>query len=456
MTRRIARGTVSPLDLIHAARTATLADLTEAFARLGHEVRHKRTRCPSPQHSDATPSCVLFVGRDGKARWSCKSCGAHGDLADLVRLAGASAHGVLRGLALTGDAREQLPQVAPGEASLLRLAAAQRFRANFELEHASAKQARAYLEMRRVSPEQIRRFGLGVSVGGGDLAQLFERDFDSARALSLVGLDGDRRHDGAWSWVRVVFPIVHRAGRVEGFAGRAVIGTKSNRWANGALAKSASVFGLYQARGRLARVGGRLVVTEGCFDALAVDALGLAAVAILGAELSGEQAALIAGLGVGVTLLLDGDEPGRRGAASAAERLRALGVDVEIAALEYGDPSLASAADLRAALGLAQVVELEQVVEPSDVVELEQVVEPSDVVELAQVVELEQVRPPTSPRRPTTSPRRRLTGPVHAPAWSPPHAHRGHRTELGTGPPRWAISNRAHARGDPRAGMFAA
>ena len=234
---RIARGTVSPLDLIHAARTATLADLTEAFARLGHEVRHKRTRCPSPQHSDATPSCVLFVGRDGKARWSCKSCGAHGDLADLVRLAGASAHGVLRGLALTGDAREQLPQVAPGEASLLRLAAAQRFRANFELEHASAKQARAYLEMRRVSPEQIRRFGLGVSVGGGDLAQLFERDFDSARALSLVGLDGDRRHDGAWSWVRVVFPIVHRAGRVEGFAGRAVIGTKSNRWANGALAE---------------------------------------------------------------------------------------------------------------------------------------------------------------------------------------------------------------------------
>ncbi len=66
------------LDL---ARTQ-LGSCAEILARHGHEVRWGRS-ATCPFHPDDTPSLSVFTGRDGRSRFRCHGCGAHGDGIDL-------------------------------------------------------------------------------------------------------------------------------------------------------------------------------------------------------------------------------------------------------------------------------------------------------------------------------------------------------------------------------------
>lgn len=65
-----------------------------------------------------------------------------------------------------------------------------------------------------------------------------------------------------------------------------------------------------------------LVLVEGCFSVFRLRSLGVPAVALLGSSLSPRQEALLMERGVlAITLLLDGDPPGRRAAAEILPRL---------------------------------------------------------------------------------------------------------------------------------------
>ncbi len=62
----------------------------ELLDMLGGGRRGNRWSCPTPEHADENPSCSTFVRRDGRTGWKCFSCGASGDLVDLLEIAGAS------------------------------------------------------------------------------------------------------------------------------------------------------------------------------------------------------------------------------------------------------------------------------------------------------------------------------------------------------------------------------
>ena len=145
-----------------------------------------------------------------------------------------------------------------------------------------------YLAQRGICSATARLFGVGLYRGTGFLAG------------------------------RCVIPIRDEQGRLVAYAGRAVGGQAPKYRFPAGFRKSQLLFNLDRAR----QTDGRhVVVVEGFFDALKVHQAGHAVVALMGTSFSQRQSELLTGHFARVTLLLDGDEPGRRAAEIIAQLL---------------------------------------------------------------------------------------------------------------------------------------
>jgi DNA primase len=103
--------------------------------------------------------------------------------------------------------------------------------------------------------------------------------------------------------------------------------------------KREAVFGLYQAKDAI-RTSDRCVLVEGNFDVVSLHARGICnVVAPLGTAFTTEQARQIKRFAPEVVLLFDGDNAGRRAAASSRESCREAGLSARVAELPEGvDP----------------------------------------------------------------------------------------------------------------------
>ncbi len=110
---------------------------------------------------------------------------------------------------------------------------------------------------------------------------------------------------------RCVIPIRDENSRLVAYAGRAVHGEAPKYRFPSGFRKSHLLFNLDRARHAGAR---NVIVVEGFFDALKVHQAGHPVVALMGTSFSQRQSELLTGYFTRVTLLLDGDEPGRRAA----------------------------------------------------------------------------------------------------------------------------------------------
>jgi 5S rRNA maturation endonuclease (ribonuclease M5) len=147
-----------------------------------------------------------------------------------------------------------------------------------------------YLQQRGILPATARLFGVGMYRGTGFLAG------------------------------RCVVPIHDENSRLIAYAGRAVHGELPKYRFPAGFRKSHVLFNLDRAR----QTGGRnVIVVEGFFDALKVHQAGHAVVALMGTSFSQRQSDLLAGYFPRVTLMLDGDPPGRRAADVIAQFLLA-------------------------------------------------------------------------------------------------------------------------------------
>jgi DNA primase len=138
-----------------------------------------------------------------------------------------------------------------------------------------------YLAQRGISPATARLFGVGMYRGTGFLAG------------------------------RCVIPIRDEKSQLVAYAGRAVNGEEPKYRFPAGFRKSQVLFNL----DRALQTGGRnLIVVEGFFDALKVHQAGHPVVALMGTSFSQRQSELLLSHFASVTLMLDGDEPGRRAA----------------------------------------------------------------------------------------------------------------------------------------------
>lgn len=136
-----------------------------------------------------------------------------------------------------------------------------------------------YLAQRGISPATARLFGVGMYGGNGFLAG------------------------------RCVIPIRDEKSRLVAYVGRAVNGEEPKYRFPPGFRKSQVLFNLDRA---IATGSRNVIVVEGFFDALKVHQAGHPVVALMGASFSQRQSELLLSHFASATLMLDGDETGRR------------------------------------------------------------------------------------------------------------------------------------------------
>jgi DNA primase len=146
-----------------------------------------------------------------------------------------------------------------------------------------------YPTQRGISPATARLFGVGMYHGHGFLAG------------------------------RCVIPIRDEKSQLVAYAGRAVNGEEPKYRFPAGFRKAQVLFNLDRAMLSGSR---NVIVVEGFFDALKVHQAGHPVVALMGASFSQRQSELLLSHFASATLMLDGDEPGRRAADVIAQVLR--------------------------------------------------------------------------------------------------------------------------------------
>ena len=180
------------------------------------------------------------------------------------------------------------------------------------------KDAREYLEKRKLSQEQCAKFGVGYAFKDGKMTI----EYLKAKGFSLKNIENTGICKAQTSGMsdnnqgRLIFPIKDASGQVCGFSARkinedpeapkyvnspeTVIFTKGNILYNYHLAKQE------------ARHEGYIYVVEGFMDVFAFDTIGISScVALMSTKLTKQHIDLLKKLGVEIRICLDGDKPGQ-------------------------------------------------------------------------------------------------------------------------------------------------
>lgn len=308
--------TISP-DVIDAIKDrVNIADLIGGSLALKRSGANHFARCPF--HEDRTPS---FSVAANKGFFHCFSCQRHGDHIDwLVEYLGipwneaVARLAELAGISLPDNEDSERIKAKARAAGILKRAAQW-----MHLGLVGSERPKHYvMEERKIHPELAARFQIGWAPKS---LQDYTRTFSQAEIGVLVeagllgrGVDG-RLYPKLGG--RIIFPILDAAGAVVGFSGRA-LGDGQPKYMNSPdsqfFNKRNELFRAPEARSA-ARRSGRLLVTEGYFDVIALAGAGHSnAVAGMGTATTAENLESMFALADEVVFCFDGDKAGRMAA----------------------------------------------------------------------------------------------------------------------------------------------
>jgi DNA primase len=289
-----------------------------------------------PFHADTKPSLTVSPA---KQLYYCFGCGEGGNVFSFVmKMEGLTFGEALREMAKrAGIPLRAAGRTTPQEKRRDRLAAvveeaARFFEANLRASDRYADAARGYLLERGLTEKTIDEWRLGLVADSWDsfLKHAARAGYEAAElaeaGLAVPSKSGSGYYDRFRG--RIIFPIWNASGRVVAFGGRA-LGDGEPKYLNSSNTplynKSATLYGLYQNRGAIAR-GGSCVVVEGYMDLLGVHQAGVEnVVATCGTALAEEAAAILARHATDFVLLFDGDDAGLRAARRALASLLGRG-----------------------------------------------------------------------------------------------------------------------------------
>lgn len=272
-----------------------------------------------PFHEEKTPS---FHVRNQTGRFKCFGCGVSGDVFEfLMRLRGVSFKEAIVELAQ----RAGIP-LGPKIASksikssadvLLKIqACAERYFVHALTEAKSGGQALRYVkEQRGLSDAMIKQAGIGF--GGvsqeGLLLHLKQHGFSVQQAIDAGLLKSNHE---PYFLSRITFPIRDIEGHIVAFGARSFAAHDSgpkyvNTHTYAHYEKRKSFYGLFESKSAI-RKGQPPFLVEGYFDAMALWALGLPALALCGTALTDQHVAILGGLCKRVVFCFDGDQAGMR------------------------------------------------------------------------------------------------------------------------------------------------
>ncbi len=318
MSRRIPRVFIN--DLL--ART-DIVDLIAMRLKLRNQGKNYHARCPF--HYEKTPS---FTVNSDRQFYYCFGCGAHGNAVDFLmnydRLEFVECIeelAAIHSLEVPYESGNGMTQIKRHQRQVLYQVMDQI--SDFyqqSLYQSSGTLARNYLQKRGLNDDIIRKFSIGFSPSGWDVAlKRFGLHSDARSDLNQAGMlvtnDRGRSYDRFRE--RIMFPICDKRGRVVAFGGR-VIGDGAPKYLNSPeteiFHKGRQLYGLYQAQKRYPILK-RVLVVEGYMDVLALAQYGIDyAVASLGTSTTSEHIQLLFRATDKIICCYDGDRAGREAA----------------------------------------------------------------------------------------------------------------------------------------------
>lgn len=302
-----------------------------------------------PFHQEKTPS---FHVRDDVGRYKCFGCGASGDVFEfLIRLRGLSFKEAVNELAtVAGLSSEKNISSAktPNESKALLFAnkVAHKYFIEQLLSQNGGLEARDYLiKERKLGATMIKQAALGF---GGSSKDDFTRFLKAHGVSPDCAVSAGLLNKGPFSLVapfleRIIFPIRQNDGQVIAFGGRSFL-TKDNAvpkyvntHANALYEKRKSFYGLYESRPAI--VKGRIpCLVEGYFDAMAMWAAGVPALALCGSALSIEQAGILKRMSSRLNIAFDNDSAGLNALRHSLVLLFSQSIQASVVRLDKKDP----------------------------------------------------------------------------------------------------------------------
>jgi DNA primase len=296
-----------------------------------------------PFHTEKTPSFSVHASHQF---YKCFGCGVGGDvfkfIMELERISFFESLKLLadrNGIAMPKRDYSDPDSKLRGALMEMHEIAAGVFQSN--LNSNSGAEARNYLARRRVKPEQIAEFGLGVSEGGGQqLVRRFEGRFPP-EVLEHSGLVM-KRQEGTGFFDRfrgrLMFPIHNESGKVIGFGGRAMRDGGEPKYMNSPETalyhKTYVLYNLHRAKDPV-RKSDYSVLVEGYMDVIGVYSAGVHnVVASCGTSLTNTQVRALKRHSERIVVNFDPDTAGANATEKSIKMLLDEGLKVRV--LELG------------------------------------------------------------------------------------------------------------------------
>ena len=302
-----------------------------------------------PFHNEKTPS---FNVNGDKGFFHCFGCGIGGDVVKFIELQEKlNFPEAVRQLAQRfsveipepADLEHDIAAEARREGLLtLHDSAASYFQE--QLNSPSGRYARRVLEQREITPETIKRLGLGYAPQQRDaltnrlLAAGHQPDLILASGLAIQR-EGNKLIDRFRN--RLMIPICRTTGSVIAFGGRALESGQQPKYVNSPetelYTKGRTLYGLHLTKDAIRRLGYSVMV-EGYFDfAQALQAGVAPLVATCGTAVTNRQTRLLKRFTSKVILSFDSDTAGQNASTRSGELLVSEGLQVNVAVLDNGE-----------------------------------------------------------------------------------------------------------------------
>lgn len=240
-------------------------------------------RAPCPIHKGTNDTA--FSVDEGNNRWFCFNCGEGGSVIDFIRL--------LKGLSLSAAA-----ELLSKDLELGNLGSVSR---DMKVHRATNRKVKAWQDWKKPPP----------ALGDEDVPDTIDLE-EGYRGLSRSTIDafGLRRVPGNGWGTGIYIPFRSDKGTLLGYAIRQHEGLKPKYLNSEGLPKGGFLFGLHENLDGVLN-GDSCVITEGQFDTISLAQKGIRnAVALMGDQLSPQQAGILQHYASSLVLLLDGDDAG--------------------------------------------------------------------------------------------------------------------------------------------------
>jgi DNA primase len=211
------------------------------------------------------------------------------------------------------------------------------------LSMAAGDTARRYLADRGMTPDVIRKFGLGYSPDDWHGLNNFLKGKGRTPEQGVeAGLLSKNEKGNIYDRFRgrLIFPIQNLSGRVIAFGGR-IITDGEPKYLNSSdtpiYKKGDHLYGLNLARSTMTRTK-RALLTEGYMDVISLHQFGYTdSCGVLGTALTPEQVKRLAGFCSRVDLVFDGDGAGRKAALKSSRMILLQGVACKVVLMPDGE-----------------------------------------------------------------------------------------------------------------------